>query len=90
MYHLHPVYNRPPLRYSIINNNNNTHILAPQLITSDYYLSKSGETSVHVPDPSDRQLVILDLNGTLVSRVNNGMYVRPYQDLFLDYLFQVV
>ncbi|CDH61404.1 had-like protein [Lichtheimia corymbifera JMRC:FSU:9682] len=86
MYHLPPIYTRPPLRYSI--NSNNNHIAAPQLITSDYYLSKSAQPSVHVPDPTHRQLVILDLNGTLVSRINNGMYVRPYQDLFLDYLFK--
>ncbi|ORY93928.1 HAD-like domain-containing protein [Syncephalastrum racemosum] len=39
--------------------------------------------------PQD-QLLILDLNGTLVSRTkrNQGMYVRPYADEFLDHIFR--
>ncbi|KAL0086394.1 HAD-like domain-containing protein, partial [Phycomyces blakesleeanus] len=36
-----------------------------------------------------KQLLILDLNGTLVSRTGSkGMYVRPHQDEFVDYVFE--
>ncbi|KAI9483039.1 MAG: HAD-like domain-containing protein [Benjaminiella poitrasii] len=38
--------------------------------------------------PLKNQLLILDLNGTLVSRVRKrSMYVRPYSGEFFDYIF---
>ncbi|KAI9021657.1 HAD-like domain-containing protein [Phycomyces nitens] len=40
-------------------------------------------------DPLKKKLLILDMNGTLVSRTaSKAMYVRPYQDRFLDYIFK--
>ncbi|KAI7866266.1 HAD-like domain-containing protein, partial [Spinellus fusiger] len=41
------------------------------------------------PKRDTRLLVILDLNGTLVSRTGKrGMYIRPYHQQFFDYLFE--
>ncbi|KAI7847816.1 HAD-like domain-containing protein [Circinella umbellata] len=59
---------------------------------SSSYLTLSQEPSKPLTDPMDKKkkLIILDLNGTLASRTTNrqSMYVRPYQDRFLDYIFK--
>lgn len=82
MYHLYPFPRPSPLHYSNYNHR-------PQLITSDYYLFQSGQPSVQTHDPAHRQLVILDLNGTLVffffywrsTMKANDIYIigEPYQ-----------
>lgn len=55
---------------------------------TEAYKAVSLEPSVEQDTPS-KKLLILDLNGTLVSRVQrSSMYVRPYQDCFLDYIFE--
>ncbi|KAI7880565.1 HAD-like protein [Lichtheimia hyalospora FSU 10163] len=61
---------------------------------SEQYLKLSQQQS-EVCDGNEtrKQLIVLDLNGTLVSRTGKrggyrGMYVRPYHDEFLEYLFE--
>ncbi|KAG0993022.1 hypothetical protein G6F28_007083 [Rhizopus arrhizus] len=56
---------------------------------SKEYLESVKQPSVTLKEPKE-QLLILDLNGTLVSiaRRNACMYVRPFSDLFFDYIFQ--
>lgn len=56
---------------------------------SQEYLTIAARPSRKRKHPQD-QLLILDLNGTLVSRTkrNQGMYVRPYADEFLDHIFR--
>jgi hypothetical protein len=58
---------------------------------STEYLAKVAVPSQILPlDPSRRQLLILDLNGTLVSRTKNRgskFYVRPHCHSFFDYIF---
>jgi hypothetical protein len=55
------------------------------------YLDQVNKTSLTLDSDAKRkkQLLILDLNGTLLSRTNRrgGMYVRPHLDSFLDYIF---
>ncbi|KAI9309241.1 HAD-like domain-containing protein [Cunninghamella echinulata] len=54
------------------------------------YLNTSNQTSKILKDNLQRQqLLILDLNGTLLSRTRrrNGMFVRPNIDHFLDFIF---
>jgi hypothetical protein len=53
------------------------------------YLDLVAKESVQLETPITNQLLILDLNGTLVSRVNRNksMYVRPYSQVFFDYIF---
>jgi hypothetical protein len=53
------------------------------------YLDAVKIESIKLKNPLKNQLLILDLNGTLVSRVkgNKSMYVRPYSQQFLDYVF---
>lgn len=53
------------------------------------YLDTVKIESIKLKSPLKNQLLILDLNGTLVSRVkgNKSMYVRPYSQQFLDYIF---
>ncbi|KAI8089972.1 NLI interacting factor-like phosphatase-domain-containing protein [Halteromyces radiatus] len=60
---------------------------------SKEYLKVANEPSILLRRPrrqKEKQLLILDLNGTLVSRTNRrtGMYVRPHMDTFLDYIFR--
>ncbi|CAO3620884.1 unnamed protein product [Mucor fragilis] len=54
------------------------------------YLDTVNIESIKLKNPLTNQLLILDLNGTLVSRVRNNksMYVRPYSQKFLDYVFE--
>ncbi|KAI9491764.1 HAD-like domain-containing protein [Zychaea mexicana] len=55
------------------------------------YMKLSQQPSTVLAEPiDDKKLLILDLNGTLASRTTNrrSMYVRPYQDKFLDYIFR--
>ncbi|KAI8387380.1 HAD-like domain-containing protein [Blakeslea trispora] len=55
---------------------------------STRYLDLVCKPSVRVDDRSKQQLLILDLNGTLVSRVGKrSMYARPYSQEFLNYVF---
>lgn len=55
------------------------------------YLDQVNKASLTLDADAKRkkQLLILDLNGTLLSRTNRrgGMYVRPHMDSFLDYIF---
>ncbi|OBZ85195.1 hypothetical protein A0J61_06757 [Choanephora cucurbitarum] len=52
------------------------------------YLDLVSKQSVKLKDPTRQQLLILDLNGTLVSRIGKrSMYARPYSREFLDYVF---
>ncbi|KAI8644335.1 HAD-like domain-containing protein [Parasitella parasitica] len=53
------------------------------------YLDTVNIESIKLHQPLTNQLLILDLNGTLVSRVRNNksMYVRPYSQQFIDYVF---
>ncbi|ORY93915.1 HAD-like domain-containing protein [Syncephalastrum racemosum] len=61
---------------------------APAFGPTEAYKTVSLEPSVEQDSPS-KKLLILDLNGTLVSRIQkSSMYVRPYQDRFLDYIFE--
>ncbi|KAI9275714.1 hypothetical protein BDA99DRAFT_496274 [Phascolomyces articulosus] len=58
---------------------------------SEAYMTLSEKPSEVLKEPVDnKKLIILDLNGTLASRTQNrqSMYVRPYQDIFLDYIFK--
>lgn len=55
------------------------------------YIETSLQPSSLLKDPDEhKKLLILDLNGTLVSRTHKktGMFVRPYQDEFLHYIFR--
>jgi hypothetical protein len=55
--------------------------------TNSAYLSIANTPSTKCEDPQ-RQLIILDLNGALVSKTGkNGMWVRPHSNEFLKYLF---
>lgn len=67
----------------------NSRVPKKVLRPSQQYLDNVKETSVTLKEPKN-QLLILDLNGTLVSRAprNTTMYVRPYSNLFFDYIFQ--
>lgn len=53
------------------------------------YLEAARIKSVQLESPLKNQLLILDLNGTLVSRVNRNksMYLRPYGQEFFNYIF---
>ncbi|CAO3609617.1 unnamed protein product [Cunninghamella echinulata] len=53
------------------------------------YLNISNQSSKLLKDNQQQQLLILNLNGTLLSRTRrrNGMFVRPNIDHFLDYIF---
>ncbi|KAI8080218.1 HAD-like domain-containing protein [Gilbertella persicaria] len=52
------------------------------------YLDIVNKRSTQLEKCSKNQLLILDLNGTLVSRVSKrSMYVRPYSQKFIDYVF---
>ncbi|KAI8376377.1 HAD-like domain-containing protein [Radiomyces spectabilis] len=54
---------------------------------SPQYMAIAQQPSTELDEPA-RQLLILDLNGTLVSRTKqSSMYVRPYQAQFLQYIF---
>ncbi|KAI8096921.1 HAD-like domain-containing protein [Halteromyces radiatus] len=55
---------------------------------SKAYLDQSDIPSVKLNKPM-KQLLILDLNGTLVSRTkgSHSLYSRPYLEPFLDYIF---
>ncbi|CEG70467.1 hypothetical protein RMATCC62417_06360 [Rhizopus microsporus] len=55
---------------------------------SQHYLEIAKQASITLKEPR-KQLLILDLNGTLVSRVKGGgsMFVRPFSDQFFDYIF---
>lgn len=63
-----------------------TRILKP----SKAYLDIVQKESVTLKEALKNQLLILDLNGTLVSRnkKNKSMYVRPYSKEFFDYAFE--
>lgn len=67
--------------------------VSPKRKPTETYLALSEQPSKELPaTEAPKKLLILDLNGTLVSRTrfrtrHNGMYVRPYQDEFLDYVF---
>ncbi|KAG2223452.1 hypothetical protein INT45_001200 [Circinella minor] len=81
--------------WTLFNENNEKSIgssLLPNQAPSQSYLTTSQEPSKLLTDPMDKKkkLIILDLNGTLASRTPNrqSMYVRPYQDQFLDYIFK--
>lgn len=58
---------------------------------TEEYLKISKEqlsNTLETPIDNDKQLLILDLNGTLVSRTGKtGLYVRPYDEYFFDYIF---
>ncbi|KAI9299639.1 HAD-like domain-containing protein [Cunninghamella echinulata] len=58
---------------------------------TEEYLKISKEqlsNTLETPIDHDKQLLILDLNGTLVSRTGKtGLYVRPYDEYFFDYIF---
>jgi hypothetical protein len=60
------------------------------LVPTSSYLDLVAKESVQLESPLKNQLLILDLNGTLVSRVksNKSMYVRPYSQVFFDYIFE--
>ncbi|KAI8139901.1 NLI interacting factor-like phosphatase-domain-containing protein [Fennellomyces sp. T-0311] len=57
---------------------------------SEQYIALSQQASTLLEEPVPKKLLILDLNGTLVSRTKarDSMYVRPYQDKFIDYIFR--
>ncbi|KAI8062411.1 HAD-like domain-containing protein [Gongronella butleri] len=59
-------------------------------IVSESYVKAVETKSVKVDEPTKRQLVILDLNGTLVSRTakSASLYARPGHKAFFDYLFK--
>lgn len=55
------------------------------------YLDHSNVSSVTLKSPLvKKQLLILDLNGTLVSRLKptTALYARPYHGKFFDYIFE--
>ncbi|KAF7726582.1 hypothetical protein EC973_008627 [Apophysomyces ossiformis] len=55
---------------------------------NENYLALSAETSKTLTE-AQKQLLVLDLNGTFVRRYNNqGMFVRPYSTEFFDFIFQ--
>ncbi|KAL7316772.1 hypothetical protein PS15m_003220 [Mucor circinelloides] len=61
---------------------------------SEAYLQLSKESSVFTLQQPKKQLLILDLNGTLISRIKIGnksgkdYYVRPHYQRFQDYIFK--
>lgn len=61
-------------------------VLAP----TKAYLNVVNKESITLKEARKDQLLILDLNGTLVSRnrKNKSMYVRPYAQEFFDYVFE--
>lgn len=61
-------------------------VLAP----TKAYLDVVSKESVTLKKACKDQLLILDLNGTLVSRnrKSKSMYVRPYTQEFFDYIFE--
>lgn len=56
---------------------------------TEAYLETVKTSSVQLKTALKNQLLILDLNGTLVSRVdrNKSMYLRPYGQEFFNYIF---
>ncbi|KAI8970700.1 HAD-like domain-containing protein [Pilobolus umbonatus] len=57
-------------------------------VLSSRYLKQVYEKSHLLRTPAP-QLLILDLNGTLVYRIKKkGMYVRPYSSEFFDFIFK--
>ncbi|KAL9557976.1 hypothetical protein MBANPS3_001123 [Mucor bainieri] len=67
--------------------------LASDQKPSDAYLQQSSKESVLVSQ-QPKQLLILDLNGTLISRVKcrarvgRAFYARPHYQAFLDFIFK--
>ncbi|KAI7898416.1 HAD-like domain-containing protein, partial [Cokeromyces recurvatus] len=55
------------------------------------YLKASTYPTIQLPLPLiKKQLLVLDLNGTLISRIkrpNGGFYLRPHHSTFFDYIF---
>lgn len=66
-----------------------TVIRQKKLLPKKSYLDVVSKESVQLNTPLKNQLLILDLNGTLVSRskTNKSMYARPYSRKFFDYIF---
>ncbi|ORX55638.1 HAD-like protein, partial [Hesseltinella vesiculosa] len=53
------------------------------------YMALANQPSETRTDRASRQLLVLDLNGTLLSRTKNrkSMYTRPHVDAFLHFVF---
>lgn len=67
-----------------------TKIVQPVLQPTKAYLNVVEKESIALNQKLKDQLLILDLNGTLISRnkKNKSMYVRPYSKEFFNYIFK--